>query len=193
MSTDLQQLNQRERKPQQRNRQERNLLDNRVVSAVVRSRWYPMVFQIPVAAVFGLVAYQLLSGPATANDNAGTALMWVLWWPPVPVTFLLFGRFWCAVCPFATLSDLVQKLVGVNRPLPRFLKVYGIWIIDASFIAITWAGHVWGIVGSPCRIATNRHGDTRRARTVATPFVVTVLLFGLVNAVLFALPMAHRM
>ncbi|HEU4515231.1 MAG TPA: 4Fe-4S binding protein [Nocardioidaceae bacterium] len=128
---------------------ERNLLDNRWFGGLVRSRWYPAVFQVPVAAVFGLVAYQLVSGPATAHDNAGTALMWVLWWPVVPITFLLVGRFWCAVCPFATLSDLVQKLVGLHRPVPRFLKVYGIWVIDASFIAITWADHVWGIVGSP--------------------------------------------
>lgn len=128
---------------------DRNLLDNRFVSSVVRSRWYPAVFQIPVAAVFGLVAYELLTGPATAHDNAGTALMWVLWWPVVPITFLLVGRFWCAVCPFATLSDLVQRVVGLHRPVPRFLKVYGIWVIDASFIAITWADHVWGIVGSP--------------------------------------------
>ncbi|HEX6921917.1 MAG TPA: 4Fe-4S binding protein [Actinomycetes bacterium] len=127
----------------------RNLLDNRTVSALVRSRWYPTILQIPVAAVFGLVAYQLLSGPAAAHDNAGTALMWVLWWPVIPITFLLLGRFWCAVCPFATLSDLVQKLVGVHRPVPRLLKSYGIWVIDASFIAITWADHVWGVVGSP--------------------------------------------
>jgi ferredoxin len=127
----------------------RNLLDNRNFSRFVRSRWYPGIFQVPVAAVFGLVAYQLLAGPATAHDNAGTALMWVLWWPLVPLTFLLLGRFWCAVCPFATLSDLVQKAVGVHRPVPRFLKLYGIWVIDASFLAITWADHVWGIVGSP--------------------------------------------
>jgi polyferredoxin len=127
----------------------RNLLDNRWFSAFVRSRWYPAVFQVPVAAVFGLVGYELLAGPTTAHDNAGTALMWVLWWPLVPLTFLLLGRFWCAVCPFATLSDLVQKAVGLHRPVPRFLKVYGIWVIDACFLAITWADHVWGIVGSP--------------------------------------------
>jgi ferredoxin len=33
--------------------------------------------------------------------------------------------------------------------VPAFLKSYGIWIIDATFIAITWADHVWGIVESP--------------------------------------------
>jgi polyferredoxin len=127
----------------------RDLLKNRFVSAVMRSRWYPGVIQIPIAAVFGLVAYQLLVGPATAHENAGTALMWVLWWPALPLVYVLFGRFWCAVCPFAALSDFVQKLVGVNRPVPPFLKKYGIWIIDATFLAITWADHVFGIVGSP--------------------------------------------
>ncbi len=127
----------------------RDLLKNRFVSALVRSRWYPGVFQLPIAAVFGLVAYQLLVGPSKAHENAGTALMWVLWWPALPLLYVVLGRFWCAVCPFAALSDLVQKLVGVNRPVPPFLKKYGIWIIDATFLAITWADHVFGIVGSP--------------------------------------------
>ncbi len=127
----------------------RNLLKIRAVRSVMRSRWYPGVLQIPIAAVFGLIAYELLVGPTSAHDNAGTALMWVLWWPLIPIVFVFLGRFWCAVCPFATLSDFVQKLVGVNRPVPAFLKSYGIWIIDATFIAITWADHVWGIVESP--------------------------------------------
>ena len=127
----------------------RNLLKIRAVNSIMRSRWYPGALQIPIAAVFGLVAYELLTGPSSAHDNAGTALMWVLWWPIIPIVFVFLGRFWCAVCPFGTLSDFVQKLVGVNRPVPAFLKSYGIWIIDATFIAITWADHVWGIVESP--------------------------------------------
>lgn len=126
-----------------------DLLKNRTVHAVMRSRWYPGALQIPIAAVFGLIAYELLVGPSSAHDNPGTALMWVLWWPLIPIVFLFLGRFWCAICPFAALSDFVQKLVGVNRPVPAFLKRYGIWIIDASFILITWADHVWGIVESP--------------------------------------------
>ncbi|MGY4644747.1 4Fe-4S binding protein [Cellulomonas sp. URHB0016] len=119
------------------------------VARMLRSGWYPKILQIPVTAVFGLVAFQLLVGPDVAHDNAGTALMWVLWWPVIPIVFVLLGRFWCAVCPFGLISDTVQKWVGVNQPVPRFLKNYGIWLIDASFLAITWADHVWGIVESP--------------------------------------------
>lgn len=126
-----------------------DLLTIPAVKAIMKSKYFPKIFQIPVAAVFGLIGYELLAGPSSAHDNPGTALMWVLWWPLIPIVFLFLGRFWCAICPFATLSDFVQKLVGVNRPVPAFLKKYGIWIIDATFILITWADHVFGIVSSP--------------------------------------------
>ena len=127
----------------------RNLLTIPLVRAVMTSRLYPGVLQWIVLAVFVLVGYELLTGPDRAHDNLGTALMWVLWWPLIPILFLFVGRFWCAVCPFATLHDWVQKLVGLERPVPLFLKRYGIWIIDASFIAITWSDHIWGVVSSP--------------------------------------------
>ncbi|MFC7483292.1 4Fe-4S binding protein [Luedemannella flava] len=121
----------------------------RPVARFVRSRWYPGVFQWAAAAVFAVVVYQLLLGPDSAHENLGTALVWVMWWPLIPIVFVALGRFWCAVCPFGKLSDLVQRLVGAQRPVPRFLKRYGIWIIDAQFIFITWGDHVWGIVESP--------------------------------------------
>jgi polyferredoxin len=73
----------------------------------------------------------------------------VLWWPLLPLALFLAGRAWCAICPFSWLSDAVQRLVGLERPVPRWLKRYGIWLIDASFIGITWADHVFGIVTSP--------------------------------------------
>lgn len=126
-----------------------NLLANTRIGRFFRSRWYPGVFQWPTAVAFVVIMHQLLLGPTSAHDNFGTAMTWVLWWPLIPIIFLLLGRFWCAICPFATLSDLVQKLVGNRRPVPRFLKKYGIWIIDATFILITWGDHVWGIVESP--------------------------------------------
>jgi ferredoxin len=126
-----------------------NLLRNRAVAGLLRSRWYPRIFQVPTAAVFGFVAYELLVGPDRAQRNSGTALMWVLWWPVLPAVFVVLGRFWCAVCPFGAISDLVQKLVGAHRPVPRFLKRYGIWIIDAQFLVITWSDHIWGVVESP--------------------------------------------
>ncbi|GAB6179900.1 4Fe-4S binding protein [Desulfotomaculum defluvii] len=122
---------------------------NQMLKNILKSKWYPGIFQWPTLIVFAVIMYELLVGIAVAHDNFGTAMTWVLWWPIIPLIFLLIGRFWCAICPFATVSDLVQKFVGNNRPVPKFLKKYGIWIIDALFIIITWADHIWGIVGSP--------------------------------------------
>lgn len=127
----------------------KNLLNNKVVRSVLKSRWFPGIIQIPVLVAFSLIVFELIAGPSVAHANFGTAGTWVLWWPLIPIIFLLLGRFWCAICPFATVNDWVQKFVGNNRPVPKFLKKYGIWIIDAFFILITWSDHTLGVVENP--------------------------------------------
>jgi polyferredoxin len=119
------------------------------IRALLRSRWFPAVLAYPTLVVFGYIVYALLFGPGAASANLGTTLTWVLWWPLIPLFMFALGRFWCAICPFATVIDLVQKVAGLGRPVAPFLKRYGIWIIDAVFILITWADHVFGIVESP--------------------------------------------
>src|SRR5215210_1558716 len=99
----------------------RNLLEYAPVAAVARSRYFPAVLQWITASVFVVIVWQLLLGPQSAHENAGTALVWVLWWPLLPLLFIGLGRFWCAVCPFGWLSDQVQKLVGVQQRVPRVL------------------------------------------------------------------------
>lgn len=133
----------------QKESQSKNLLENKAIKGILKSRWFPGIIQLPVLAVFALIVFELMAGPGSAHDNFGTAGTWVLWWPLIPIIFVLLGRFWCAICPFATVSDWMQKIVGNNRPVPKFLKKYGIWLIDAFFILITWADHTFGVVESP--------------------------------------------
>lgn len=128
---------------------EENLLKNKILASFVKSKWYPGIFQLFVGIVFTFIVYELLTGPTKAHDNFGTAGTWVLWWPILPIMLFITGRFWCAICPFGALSDVVQKLVGSRKPLPKFLKKYGVWLIDAMFIAITWSDHIFGVVESP--------------------------------------------
>ncbi|MCX7114146.1 MAG: 4Fe-4S binding protein [Proteobacteria bacterium] len=128
---------------------EGNLLKNKWIYRFFRSRWYPGIIQWPTLVIFAVIMFDLMLGPTVTHDNFGSAMTWVLWWPVIPIIFLFMGRFWCAICPFATVNDIVQDFVGNHRPVPKFLKKYGVWIIDALFILITWGDHVWGIVDNP--------------------------------------------
>ncbi len=126
-----------------------NFLQYPPIKKFVQSRWYPGIFQWAAIAVFSMIVVQLVTGTVSPSKNFGTSMTWVLWWPIVPILFIVLGRFWCAVCPFGKTSDIVRKLVGSNKPVPKFLKKYGIWLIDLFFIMITWSDHIWGIVESP--------------------------------------------
>lgn len=126
-----------------------NLLSIPAVKKFMQSRWYPGIFQWFVIVVFSYIVFELVAGTANPSKNFGTTMTWVLWWPIIPILFIALGRFWCAICPFGKLSDIVRKLVGSNRPMPKFLRKYGIWLIDLFFIMITYSDHVWGIVESP--------------------------------------------
>jgi len=126
-----------------------NLLHIPWVGRMVRSRLYPGVLQWAGLAVFGAVMLATLFGPTVVEDNFGSTMVWILWWPLLPLSYFLFSRLWCTVCPYPVVGEWFQRLTGVNLKVPRFLKRYGIWIIDLTFLFITWADHVFGIVDSP--------------------------------------------
>ncbi|KAB2952069.1 4Fe-4S binding protein [Heliorestis acidaminivorans] len=126
-----------------------NLLQNKWIRGIFNSQLYPRIFQWAGFVVFAIIIYAALFDSTLAHKNFGIAATWVLWWPLIPLFFFLLGRFWCAICPFAWLNDIVQKYFGAQKPVPKFLRKYGIWIIDAFFIIITWADHIFGIVESP--------------------------------------------
>lgn len=152
------------------NKRPNNLLKNPLIGGLFKSRLFPGVLQWITLVVFSFIVYQTLWGPSSAHDNFGSAATWILWWPLIPLIFLLLGRFWCAICPFATVSDVFQKLFGANLAVPRFLKKYGIWIIDILFVLITWSDHVFGVVESP-------RGSGYLLMLIFTGVVVAALFF----------------
>lgn len=147
----------------------KDLLEYPLLQRFLMSRWYPLVFQIPTLLVFGIITYILFLGPAKFTQNAGSVLTWILWWPLLPLTFVFVGRIWCAICPFPTVSDAVQKLICLKKQIPVLLKKYGIWIMDGTFIAVTWYDQTFGLVNKP----------------LATGIVLLLLLLGTVLLAVF--------
>jgi len=122
---------------------------SRALTAVLASPAYPLVLQLPFLALFGLIMYFALFGTIRPGRNFGTVMTWTLWWPILPISLVLLGRVWCAVCPLATVSSFVQKLARPTRLPGRLLRRYGIALMIATFVGLTWADRTWTITRSP--------------------------------------------
>ena len=51
----------------------------------------------------------LLFGPTLVEDNFGSTIVWILWWPLLPLSYFLFSRFWCTVCPYPVVGEWFQR------------------------------------------------------------------------------------
>ncbi|MFA4934995.1 MAG: 4Fe-4S binding protein [Candidatus Methanoperedens sp.] len=126
-----------------------NFLDMAPIKTLLKSRWYPLIFVLPTMIIFAIILIQLFFGKDEASYNFGSVMVWIFLWPIMPVLFLVFGRFWCSVCPMSRVSDEVQKNVGMHKKVPKFLQAYGVWVIIIAFLIITWSDVVIGLVHSP--------------------------------------------
>lgn len=79
--------------------------------------------------------------------NIATVFTWTLWWSLIIFTFIIAGRFWCMMCPFAVLGDLAQKFISLNKKLPRWLQNMGLQTL--GFILLTWAFTIMAFSSKP--------------------------------------------
>ena len=121
----------------------------RPVQWLMKTRLYPGVFQAVSVAIFGLVVYFGIFGTIRPSYNFATVVTWTIWWPLLPVSLLLMGRVWCAICPLVPAISLTQRLAHPQRTPGVFLRRYGIWIMGLLFVLLTWADRVWRITSSP--------------------------------------------
>lgn len=126
-----------------------DLLDHFNLRNFLKSKWYPLIFQIPTFLVFVLIAFYLFRGSPDYSENPGAILTWTFWWAILPFSFIVLGRFWCAICPFAWINDLIQKIFGLRKKPPSWIREYSYWIVDAIFIFITWFDRVYGMTDHP--------------------------------------------
>src|SRR3989338_8044424 len=126
-----------------------DLLEYKLVKWLMKSKLYPAVLQIPTVVFFGFIVYYLFFGSSSYDKNPASILAWTLWWPLVPLTFILFGRLWCAICPLPLIGDFIQKFVQPVRKPGKFLIKYGIWITDGMFLGITLFDRLYGMVDTP--------------------------------------------
>ncbi len=119
------------------------------LTRLLSAAWYPRVFQLAGLVTFALILYFSFAGNPHGELNFATVFTWRLWWALLPLSLFLVGKFWCAICPLATLSDLAQKFSPIVRVTPRFLREHGAWVMLALFVALSWAHSIFDIHNTP--------------------------------------------
>ncbi len=83
---------------------------------------YPRAVRWLLLGWLAILTYSAFWGPRDPRVNFAAVLSWIVWWPLLAISFLLFGRVWCAICPMGALSDLVHQRIGLNLDAPKILK-----------------------------------------------------------------------
>ena len=71
------------------------------------------------------------------NTNLPNLIVWSYWWPMIIVTAIIFGRFWCTICPMEMITSFFSK-IGLRRKPGKFLKSG--WIITLFYALILIIG-----------------------------------------------------
>jgi polyferredoxin len=83
---------------------------------------YPWLIRWFLIGFLVTLTYSAFWGPKDPRLNFATVMSWIVWWPLLAVSYLLFGRVWCGYCPMGALSELVHRWIGLNRKAPGILK-----------------------------------------------------------------------
>ncbi|HDZ62242.1 MAG TPA: 4Fe-4S binding protein [Nitrospirae bacterium] len=127
----------RNNKPEDQSSSGFDLLKINWLRRFVATNYFRYLFIIPTLIVFLIIIFSGFFDVQDGQRNVATVFTWTLWWSLVIFTFIIAGRFWCMMCPFAFLGDLAQKFVSLNKKLPHWLQ--NMWIQTLGFIVLTWA------------------------------------------------------
>jgi transcriptional regulator with AAA-type ATPase domain/ferredoxin len=125
------------------------------------SPWFQWVSSPPKLSfirnfvVISFLLYILMLLPMVNNSTA-QSLNHAFWWFFHPVMFFLFffmGRFFCGICPIASVAELIQRNFGLFLPPPEPLKTWGIYLSVILFICIITAEHIFQMPFAPLATA----------------------------------------
>jgi polyferredoxin len=116
-----------------------------MLNKLFKNKYLLLLSQIITLIAFALIIYNAIG--VTTNDtafakvlrntNLSNLIVWSYWWPLIILTAILFGRFWCTVCPMELVTSLFGK-IGFKRKPGKLLKSK--WIITIFYAVILIIG-----------------------------------------------------
>ncbi len=114
-----------------------DLLEYGWIRRFVTWKHFRTVFIVPTLIIFVAIVVLGVADVQDGRRNIATVYTWTLWWSLIIFSFIIMGRLWCMMCPFAAVGDLAQKAVSLNRRLPGWMRNMGIQTL--GFIVLTLA------------------------------------------------------
>ncbi|MBN2182635.1 MAG: 4Fe-4S binding protein [Sedimentisphaerales bacterium] len=133
-----------------------NLLKIKLIKALFKASWFPIIPQFAMLTVFVLL---IIGGLGVTTDdpvlagwlrdtNLSNLIVWSYWWPIIIIAAIVFGRLWCTVCPVELITYWASR-IGLRLKVPHLLKSGWIvtifytliWIIGVHTLAINRIPH----------------------------------------------------
>ena len=116
-----------------------------MINKLFNNRYFLAGYQLFTLAVFVLLIYGSIgiwtNDPDFAkilrNTNLSNLIVWSYWWPLIIVTAILFGRYWCSICPMELITSFFGKY-GLRRKPGAVLKSG--WVITLFYALILVLG-----------------------------------------------------
>ncbi len=100
-----------------------------MINKLFKNRYFLISIQFATLLIFIGIIYGAIG--ITTNDsdfakilrntNLPNLIVWSYWWPLIIVTAILFGRFWCTICPMELVTSIAGML-GLKRRPGNLLK-----------------------------------------------------------------------
>ena len=122
-----------------------------MINKIFKNHYFLISMQFVILLVFVLIIYGAI-GITTddknfalilRNTNLSNLIVWSYWWPLIIVTAILFGRFWCSICPMELITSFFGK-IGLRKKPNKLLKSG--WVMTLLFVVILIIGiHTFSI------------------------------------------------
>ncbi len=126
-----------------------NLLRFKWVSDIMKSRYYPGVFQLLSVIYFFVIIFFAFLSPIKGDKNIAVIVSWMIGWPLLFISFVFLGRIFCTICPFSSIAKFIQKFANFGLKMPSWLKRRSNVIAVTFCFAIIWFEEVTNIFSSP--------------------------------------------
>ena len=95
------------------------------------------VFVLLIYGSIGITTNDSSFAKILRNTNFSNLLVWSYWWPLIIASAILFGRYWCSICPMELVTSFFGKIGLRNKP-GKLLKSG--WVITTFYAIILILG-----------------------------------------------------